>query len=930
MKSLTNSPNSGLGTRFLRARAAVVVGAAVSIALVGIAPRGLAQTAAPTKVTSVEGITEYRLANGLKVLLFPDESKPSVTVNVTYLVGSRHEGYGETGMAHLLEHMLFKGTAKRTGIMGELTNHGAQFNGTTSYDRTNYFETLTATDENLRWALDMESDRMVNSRVSRKDLDTEMTVVRNEFDRGENSPGRILEERVVSTAYLWHGYGRSAIGALSDIEHVPIEKLQAFYRNYYQPDNAVLVIAGKFDEAKTLGWIQETFGAIPKPARTLTATYTEEPVQDGEREVNLERVGDNQVLMMAYHVPAGADPDSSAVDVLAAILEEPPAGRLYKALVETKKAISVRAENNQLHDPGYLLFAADIRKEGSISDVQQAMQGVLDGIVKEPPNKEELDRVLTRRKKDFELLFNNPQRVALLMSEWASMGDWRLMFLDRDRTEKLTPEDIERVAQRYLKASNLTVGRFTPSETAPDRSVVPPVPDVSAMLSNYAGRAAVAQGEAFDPTPANVESRIQRVTLPNGLKLVMLPKKNRGATVTAALVLHYGDDKSVFDKGTAAEFAGAMLMRGTQKHTRQQLQDELDTLKAQMTTNAADNDANLNLATIRASLVPALHLAAEVMRQPVFVESEFEQLRQAQLGRTESGMKEPGALAPLALRRHLIRYPKGDPRAVSTFEEDIADTKKLTLADVKNFYSQFFGASNAELAIVGDFDPAEVRKVVEQEFGTWKSPAPYQLVLRKRDVVTATDQNIETPDKANAVFMAGMTLAMNQDDPDYPALMFANRMLGGDLKSRLWLRIREKDGFSYGVGSALVAATKSPFAQFMVQATAVPQNIPKVEDAFKDELAKVLKDGFTDSEVADAKKTFQDQRMLGRTQDAGLARTLVLNEQFGWTMAREADLESKVAALTTAQINAAARRYLDPAAISYFKAGDFKKAGVTP
>jgi zinc protease len=318
------------------------------------------------------------------------------------------------------------------------------------------------------------------------------------------------------------------------------------------------------------------------------------------------------------------------------------------------------------------------------------------------------------------------------------------------------------------------------------------------------------------------------------------------------------------------------------------------------------------------------------LRQPAFPETEFETLRQASLGRIEGSLKEPGALAPLALRRHLIRYPAGDPRSVTTFEEDIANTKKLTLADVKKFYSDFFGASNAELAIVGDFDPAEVRKAVEQEFGTWKSPAPYQLVLRKRDAVMPVDQMIETPDKANAVFMAGFTMAMNQDDPDYPALMFANRMLGGDLKSRLWLRIREKEGFSYGVGSALVASARSPFAQFMVNATAVPQNILKVEDAFKDEMAKMLKDGFTDMEVADAKKTYLEERMLGRTQDAGLARTLAQNEQFGWTMARDAALDSKVTALTTAQINTAVRKYFDPAAISYFKAGDFKKAGITP
>src|SRR5262252_9293785 len=224
---------------------------------------------AQTKVTSVEGITEYRLDNGLKVLLFPDNSKPSVTVNVTYLVGSRNEGYGETGMAHLLEHMLYKGTTKHGDVKAELTAHGAQFNGSTSYDRTNYFETLTATDENLRWALEMEADRMVNSRVSRQDLDSEMTVVRNEFENGENSPPRILDERVRSTAYLWHAYGHSPIGSRSDIEHVPIENLQAFYRKYYQPDNAMLVVAGKFDAAKTLAWINDAFGKIPKPTRVF-------------------------------------------------------------------------------------------------------------------------------------------------------------------------------------------------------------------------------------------------------------------------------------------------------------------------------------------------------------------------------------------------------------------------------------------------------------------------------------------------------------------------------------------------------------------------------------------------------------------------------------------------------------------------------------
>ena len=241
--------------------------------------------------------------------------------------------------------MLFKGTDKRKEIMTELRAHGANFNGSTFFDRTNYFETMPATEENLRYALEMEADRMIHSRVSRADLDSEMSVVRNEFEIGENSPQRVLFERVMSTAYLWHGYGRSTIGSRSDIEHVPITRLQDFYHKYYQPDNATLVVAGKFDDAKTLAWIKEIFGSIPKPARQLIPTYTEEPTQDGEREVILRRTGDIQAIEMAYHTPAGSHPDSAALEVLAEILSETPSGRLYKALVETKKAVSTDGGN---------------------------------------------------------------------------------------------------------------------------------------------------------------------------------------------------------------------------------------------------------------------------------------------------------------------------------------------------------------------------------------------------------------------------------------------------------------------------------------------------------------------------------------------------------------------------------------------------------
>ena len=292
-------------------------------------------------VTSVEGISEYQLDNGLRLLLFPDPSKETATVNVTYLVGSRHEGYGETGMAHLLEHLMFKGAKGHKNIPDELTAHGCRPNGSTWFDRTNYFETFSATDENLTWALEMEADRMVNSFISEDDLASEMTVVRNEFESGENNPRGVLEERVLSTAYLWHNYGNSTIGCRADLENVPISRLQAFYRTWYQPDNAVLVVAGKFDPAQTLDLVGRTFGRIPRPTRSIMRTYTTEPAQDGERAVTLRRVGETQQVVVAYHIPAGSHPDFAPLEMLGFILGDEPSGRLYRGLVSTEKASSV-------------------------------------------------------------------------------------------------------------------------------------------------------------------------------------------------------------------------------------------------------------------------------------------------------------------------------------------------------------------------------------------------------------------------------------------------------------------------------------------------------------------------------------------------------------------------------------------------------------
>ncbi len=499
-----------------------------------------AADAPPKLVTTVEGISEYQLDNGLRILLFPDNSQSKVTVNLTVLVGSRQEGYGETGMAHLLEHMVFKGTPRHPKVPKELQDHGAQFNGSTSSDRVNYFETLAASDANLEFAIDLEADRLVNSYIKGEDLASEMTVVRNEFERGENSPAGVLYKRIAAAAYNWHNYGKPTIGNRSDIERVPVDNLRAFYKKYYQPDNVILIVAGKFEVAHALDLVQKYFGPIPRPERKLPTTYTEEPPQDGERTVVLRRVGDVGVVSAAYHVPAGPHEDSAALQVLANILTTQPSGRLYKALVETKKASSAGAFAGAEHDPGLFEVEAEVPKENSLEEVETIILTTTETLADKGVTSEEVNRAKKQILKAREMAAANTSQIAISLSEWAAQGDWRLYFLHRDRIEQVTPEAVQAVAAKYLQRNNRTVGLFIPSDKS-EKVAVPAAPDLASLVANYKGRAAIAEGEAFEATPANVESRAHRQELPEGIKVTLLQKKSRGQEAHLVLTLHYGN-----------------------------------------------------------------------------------------------------------------------------------------------------------------------------------------------------------------------------------------------------------------------------------------------------------------------------------------------------------------------------------------------------
>jgi len=879
----------------------------------------------PKKVAAVEGITEYQLNNGLRVLLFPDPSQSKVTVNMTALVGSRQEGYGETGMAHLLEHMLFKGTPTHPFIPKELQEHGATFNGSTTSDRVNYYETLADSGTNLEFAIALEADRLVNSSIKKEDLDSEMTVVRNEFERGENSPQGVLMERIQEVAYDWHNYGKPTIGNRTDIERVPVENLRAFYRKYYQPDNIVLVVAGKFEEGRGLELVRKYFGPIPRPARKLDATWTEEPPQDGERLVTLRRVGELGVVGVAYHIPAAPHEDSAALEVLANILTSQPSGRLYKALVETKKASGVSASARAEHDPGLMTMTAPVTRESSVEEVRDILLATVEGIGANGVTSEEVSRARQQILKARERTAMDTTRIGVSLSTWIAQGDWRLYFLNRDRVEKVTPEAVQAAAAHYLQRNNRTVGLFIPTDKA-ERVAIPETPDLAALVADYKGRPPIAEGEAFEATPANVEARVQRQEMAGGIKVTLLPKKTRGAEAHVTLQIHFGNDDNLKGLEAAGEFLPRLMVRETKQLDQQHLRDKLDELGATLNGGGSQGEVSFSIQAKHDTLPAALEILRQVLREPALPADQFEVLKRQQLASLQRSRTEPDALAARRLSRELHPYSKDNTRYVPTIDEEIERVRNASIAQVTELYRDYLGSQAGELTLVGDFDSNACLPILQPALAGWTAAKPYaRIAMPLAAEVPGAQHTINTPDKANATYTAGLEFAMNDDDADYPALVMGDYILGaGTLSSRLGVRIRQKDGLSYGVTSRFSASALDQRASFGITAICNPKNIDRLRQDVQEELDRLLRDGVTQQELDNARQGYLQARKVARSTDTALAGQLTTLRYEGRTMARQAQLEKKIEALTPEQIVTALRKHIDPKKLVIVTAGDFE------
>ena len=883
-----------------------------------------------TLVNQVEGIKEYKLANGMQVLLIPDPSQSNMIVNIVYHVGSKHEGYGEKGMAHLLEHMLFKSTKNLGDIKKMLSDKGGDANGTTYYDRTNYYEIFPSSDENLRWSLEMEADRMINATIKQEDLDKEFSVVRNEFEIGENNPSSVLMERVISAGYLWHNYGKSTIGSKEDIERVKAPQLRKFYEKYYQPDNATLIIAGKFDEKKTVEYINQYFASIPKPTRVLDEILTVEPAQDGEKFVEIKRAGDSQSVGVMYHVASYSDKDYAAMDVLNQILTSDPSGYLYKALVDSHKVASIWAYSPEVRDASFFYIGTEIPKDKNLDQVKNDIRTELDKVSTINFTDQDVQRAKATIVKGIENNKNNTINYAVNLTEIVGAGDYRLGFLYRDNIEKITKEDIKRVAEKYFKANNRTVGVFIPTK---DETRVKPNEftnkQITELVSNYKGRAAEKEAKSFEASIKNLKANFAEGKINNGLKYGIIDKEIKGEKIILSFNLPVSNEKDLANKGAIGMLTAELLTSGTKNLTKEQIKDQLDALKSSVGFRFNGQTLSVNINTYKNSLDKTMDIVRQIITEPAFPEAELVKSVNEYVTYLDANTNDPQALAFNEIQRLTSNYPKSSIYYTSSFPELKEDLKKIKQADLVSFYKNILGAQNGVVSIVGTNDKAKVEKLLNDTFGQWNSKSKYEKAYPTFTATKKEDKLYNIPDKENAAAVGTVNFKMNRENADYAAMLMANEMLGsgGFLSARIPMRLREKEGISYGAGSytSIPSDPKNDAASWTYYAFLNPTKRDLVEKALKEEVAKAIKDGFTAEELKTNIVSWKNSRNTSLGTDGtllGLSNNYLLN---GINFDEFDQLEKKVDALNVNQVNEVFKKYISLDKLTSVYTGTFDK-----
>jgi zinc protease len=914
------------------------------------------------KIITVEGITEYLLPNGMKILLMPDQSKETVSVDITYLVGARHEMYDEVGSATLLQRLLFKGTVKYPAIDQELGRRGVRFTSAAEQNHTHFSALFPARDEDLEWVLRMDADRMVNTRIAEQDLGAEMALMRGVYESSDTKRDAPFFLHIQKMEYAWNSYGAAANNKRIASAKTQIDSLRAFYRIYYQPDNAILLVAGKFDETKVLGWIADYFGAVPKPARELPKPQTQLDfkVPDGARGNGVS----SRVVTASYRMPSALHPDAAALRFSFYVMTRlrelsiKNRGGSYggtemfsrdsglqvfgvNGVHTAKSSQQTEADLKEIYKQvGDRLQSVDEDKKRaadkySASEKERAIELARAELLKMAqeltPTADEMARARQHFASEAERTLDNHEKLGARLADYIALGDWRLFFHSRDRAETMTAEEVSAAAAKYYRSDNqvFEMVRVKDSGSRVDTVAGPTAVEV---LKNFKGKPTrLIAVEAPDADTLTIDQRTKKLQI-GGLAVSLLAKKTNGGAVAFNIRLRSGDEKSLFGKAAIAEVTGRMLDRGSRKFQYGPIDEKS---KLQLRGDVSAGTANFQ--TTRPYIAAAIGLAAQVMREPTFPEAAGKTVVAKMLEGINFDKRNPMKVATNAMQRHFNIFPPGDMRYARSFEEQEEAIGAIKASDLREFHKQFYGAVKGEVVVIGDFDEAEVTAALREAFSDWNTGMPYARLARPHKDVAPINRTINMPGSESAFFAARLNVNMQDTDPDYAALLVADYIFGGapGFESRLTSRIRVRDGASYAVRSVLSVGSTDRGGMWNVHAFADAPNIAKVEKALLEELAEVNRNGFTANEITAAKSALLLQRRAQRMRDnvlanghisnAALTGQMMDNSYLGRTFAWSEQLEAKIAALKIEEVNTAFRKHIHANKLSIIKAGDFKK-----
>ncbi|MEX2188862.1 MAG: pitrilysin family protein [Pirellulales bacterium] len=908
-----------------------------------------------TLVRTVEDITEYKLdSNGLSILLLSDHSAPAVTFMVTYRVGSRNESYGTTGATHLLEHLMFKGTYRHNKDNGNgfdqlLERTGAITNATTWLDRTNYFETVPP--KYLPLVVGLEADRLRNLRLREDDRRPEMTVVRNEFERGENSPSQALEKEVWAAAYMAHPYHHNTIGWRSDIEKVSIEKLREFYDTFYWPDNATVTIIGDFEPAAALELVKRHYGTIGKAPHAIPQVYTEEPPQTGERRVTVKRPGELGVVMLAHKIPPGMHADFPALEVLSLILSDGRNSRMYQALTDKSLTTDVSASPMFSRDPTLHMTTAELTPGTKHADVEAKLIEELEKVKDKGVTDEEVATAIAKNTASTAFSRDGSFAIAAAINECIATGDWSMYYSLDEAIAKVTAADVQRVAKKYFREDQRTTGWFIPhfpqNDEQPSGDATSAVGGESLRRASRGAAAVADKGDRrqetgtrglftdVEPLPVGREfvsldngdapqleeesackiaPRVARKRV-GGLDVLVCPTGAKNVVTLVGSFPAFEPDHPVL-----ASLAADMLERGTAKHNANTIATMLDQVGARMSFSSDATTVRFSARCLKKDVPLVMSLLAEQLREPTFPEDEFEKLRTQKLAAAEQLRESTDAMAALAFAH--AAYPQGHPQHRPLPDEIIAALKAAKLDDVKAFHAKWFGPAEARLVVVGDINAATIDAEIEKAFAGWKGGQAMPEVAAAKPPEKPETIAVNIPGKRSVSVAMGLPSGLRYTDADHLPLFVATSVLGDGFTSRLIGKIRDTEGLTYGIGAVLSGGGTTD-RTWSVRATFAPSLLQQGLASTNRELDLWHRDGITADELEYRKSALAGEHQVRLATSSGMAGAILDAVERGLNPSWIDEYPVKIATLTLDDVNQAIKRHVDPKKLVIVTAGTF-------